>query len=113
MTAVRRPEPGEVVGLGYGIRMSTMDGGSYWNHVRPDRRGFALFHPDVEPVELECVADPEGDYKGWLEDGRLSMILREPIFEIQFPYGSEAQEGQGRGVAVRLSIRPAAGSPDA
>lgn len=110
MSGRTRPEPGEVVGIGYGTQVAGHDGQeAFWYHVRPDVRGFRLFHPGVEPTVLELVADPEGQYACWLEAGKdgFSMVQRALLFDMQFVYGSQAEEERGKGLRVTVSIRPA------
>lgn len=62
---------------------------------------------EVVPVVL--TEDPDGVFAGWVdaEDGEVSMIERHIIFEIQFPYGSEAEVKRGRGEVVRLRAEEA------
>lgn len=63
------------------------------------------------PVPVRVVEDPEGTHKGWIDardevrgDDRPGLICRKEIFEIQFPYGSQAEIDHGRGRAVLLRI---------
>ena len=70
------------------------------------------------PVAVELAEDPEGGYYGWIEadaeetrrrheyTGVPEMIQpHEGMFEVQFPYGPEAEVERGRGEIVRMSCR--------
>lgn len=63
-----------------------------------------------EPVIIELIADPEGNYMGWLDSegrhgGKPYFIQHKKVFNIQFPYGYKAEEEAGRGIAVRLRVQ--------
>lgn len=59
-----------------------------------------------DPVPVEVVEDPDGEYLGYIPTGEVvpTLILHSRIFEIQFPYGSHAEVKRGKGEVVSLSI---------
>ena len=61
------------------------------------------------PKSVVVTEDPDGTHLGWIDTGETEpvMILRKEIFEIQFPYGSNAEVEAGRGRVVCLSVREA------
>jgi hypothetical protein len=61
-------------------------------------------HKEIVPVRV--IEDPEGDYMGWVRTGsdQIDMVLRSKIFDIQFPYGHQAEMEAGKGEAVRLRV---------
>jgi hypothetical protein len=69
-------------------------------------------HGCPEPVPVVVVEDPEGNYLGWMEEregarrtGIPEMIMHKKLFNMQFAYGYEAEEKEGRGHAIPLTIR--------
>jgi hypothetical protein len=69
-------------------------------------------HGYPEPVPVVVTEDPDGNYLGWIEaeDEKADiatvpiMITYAKIFEINFAYGSAAEEAAGRGRVVRLRV---------
>jgi hypothetical protein len=74
--------------------------------VTGDPRTIRMHAREPEPITL--IEDPGGDYLGWIHADEDKpdpvMVLRDRIYEIQFPYGSKAEEDAGRGRTVRLRI---------
>jgi hypothetical protein len=70
-------------------------------------------HGCADPVPVEVILDPDGNYLGWLEEtpgnprnnGVPEMILYKKLFNMQFPYGYQAAEAAGRGRAIPLTVR--------
>lgn len=72
-------------------------------------------HGCAEPVPVEVIEDPEGNYLGWLDareghprnTGIPEMIMHKKIFNIQFAYGyqPEEQAGRGRAIPLRIEVR--------
>lgn len=62
--------------------------------------------PENEIIRIRLIEDPEGDFRGWLATGEdmLSMVQHKRIFNIQFPYSSEAAVEQGEGVIVPVRV---------
>jgi hypothetical protein len=60
----------------------------------------------TQPIPVLVTADDEGDYLGWVEAGKSEpvMIQHREIFNIQFPYGYQAEVRAGHGEAVGLRI---------
>lgn len=64
------------------------------------------------PTPVVVTEDPDGDYMGWLDSQPSAgqdhtdphMIQHHRIFNVQFPYGHEAEVQAGRGTALRLRI---------
>lgn len=59
------------------------------------------------PVPVVVTEDPAGPYWGWLPAGEDWPVMVQPTrarFEVQFPYGVDGQEKEGRGRVVRLRI---------
>lgn len=81
--------------------------GIYYSYVTPARRWLdfvGLNHPIVR-VQVREVRGAQ--YYGWIrvEEDEPTMIQHHsPMFNIQFPYGPEAEENLGRGRIVRLEI---------
>lgn len=69
---------------------------------------FLRMHGCTDPVPVRLVEDPDGKYLTWLsyEDGEREPIftLWATIFDVQFPYGHEAEEKAGKGRAVRVRV---------
>jgi hypothetical protein len=74
----------------------------------------------VDPVPVELVEDPDGDYWGWIHADRSGeqfapkytgeVVMVQPhrgMFTMQFPYGPEGEAEHGRGEIVRMSCRDA------
>jgi hypothetical protein len=67
-----------------------------------------------DPIRVAAFEDPEGPYYGWIEfpsewrplaDGTPRMIQpHDGLYNMQFPYGPEAEEEKGRGRTVRLRV---------
>lgn len=93
--------------------LSTNDSGNDWfTHIYGDviRTRMCSDHPIFE-ITLEIDTNQEknvGDveYWGWLEgDGSLSMVFAAYfLFNMCFPYGVEASEKAGKGIAIKLKI---------
>lgn len=70
-------------------------------------------HGCAEPVPVEVIEDPSGDYLGWLDEregnprntGVPEMIMHKKLFNIQFAYGYQAEEAAGRGRAIPLTVK--------
>lgn len=58
------------------------------------------------PQAVTLVEDPDGDYRGWIGTGETDpeVVLYGKIFDIQFPYGAQAEVDAGRGRVVRLRV---------
>lgn len=64
------------------------------------------------PKPVTVIEDPDGDYMGWLDsrpDTGVNhtdpqFIQHHRIFNVQFPYGYQAEEKAGKGTALRLRI---------
>lgn len=71
-----------------------------------DPRMVAMYgHSRKSIVEVELTESEDGPYYGWLADGGVRMIQPNAVlFEMQFPYGSSAEEASGNGRVVRLSL---------
>lgn len=69
-------------------------------------------HGCANPVPVEVIQSPNGDYLGWLDDreghprntGVPEMITHKSLFNINFAHGYKAEEAAGRGRAIRLRI---------
>lgn len=68
---------------------------------------YVRFHGCDEPTPITVMEDSDGTHLGWIDTGETDpvMVLDHRIFEIQFPYGSNAEVEAGKGRVVRLSIR--------
>lgn len=78
--------------------------GGYKNFGHP-RYVQAYGHDEVVPVTLTETAD--GPYYGWLRaDGDEPCMIqqREKLFDMQFPYGVDAEVKAGKGRVVRLAV---------
>ncbi len=87
----------------------TPKGNFNFNNIFEDER--ALRMCGYKPSEYEKVSvkeNPKGEYLGWVATGHNfpSMITLDRLFEINFPNGHKAEEQRGRGVAVRLDVKP-------
>jgi hypothetical protein len=60
-------------------------------------------------VPVEVAESEDGKFLGWIAtgDGTPRMIQPDRLFEMQFPYGSRAEEERGKGRVVRLSVSQA------
>jgi hypothetical protein len=78
--------------------------------------------PDDEIVVVELVEDPDGVYAGWLRTdeeaarGKLqrheiTLVQSRQIFDVQFPYGAEAEVKAGKGQIVYLRVEQLAELP--
>lgn len=102
------PVPGTLMGLAWAVRFK----GEYTYIYESEWAYEAACHDADEPAEIvELVADPEGDFLGWLdvEEGNSVPVLvqHRKVFPIQFTYGVQAEVDAGRGIAVGLTLRPA------
>lgn len=81
-----------------------------WLNIQPHPRAAAMYGPGAVP--LLATEDPAGNYLGWVETGdtELVMVQWHTIFNMQFPYGSEAAAENGQGEIVRVSLTE--GDPD-
>lgn len=75
---------------------------------------YVRMHGCAEPVPVEVIESSDGTHLGWIDaedelegDDTPVMIQHEKIFNIQFPYGWQAEAKHGRGRAVRLTIKEA------
>lgn len=71
----------------------------------------------VDPVPVELVEDPEGQYYGWIQAGREGLLPRrytgipvmiqphEGMFRMQSPDGFASKVERGDGEVVRMSCR--------
>lgn len=84
-------------------------GSQGWDHVHA-REMIVRMHAERPPrpvVPLTAVEDPDGPYLAWVgveAPERLAMVMREHIFEIQFPGGSQDKVQKGLGEVVRVRI---------
>lgn len=107
------PAPGTVLGLAWAV---SVDG--EYTYIYESRWTYDMARHDAdEPAEaVELVADPGGDYLGWLdtEEGNETPIYvqHRQVFSIQFPYGVQPEVDAGRGIAVALTLRPLPGATD-
>lgn len=65
------------------------------------RRGYGRV-----PVLVRLIEDPDGEYYGWIPTGETEPTMIQPhpgLFNMQFPYGPEAEVKHGRGEIVRMS----------
>ena len=78
--------------------------------VNTDRR-MAEMYEATRPCRV--VADAAGDYRGWLphDDSGQPVTPRNPrviqhkkIFDMQFPYGVQAEVARGRGTVLSLRV---------
>lgn len=101
------PAPGTVLGTAW-ARLGEGPAGPEWQYVHGDCRTFGCYSKE-EPILIELVADPDGQLMGWLDarGGGPVMVLHPKVFNIQFAYGYRLEEEHGKGLAVRLSGRPA------
>ena len=102
------PVPGTVMGLAWAVRFK----GEYTYIYESEWVYEMAGHGDGEPAEaVELVADPEGDYLGWLsvrEGNSVPVMVKlRSLFSMQFTYGVQAEVDAGRGLAVGLTLRPA------
>jgi hypothetical protein len=69
--------------------------------------------PDDEVVLVELVEDPDGMYAGWLHtsEDQIAMVQPRRIFDMQFPYGAEAEVKAGNGQIVYLRAEQLADLP--
>lgn len=81
-----------------------------WSALGNER--YVRLHGCANPTPVTVTQDLEGNYLGWIDaEGELKgddvpvMIQRKEIFNIQFPYGYQAEEKAGRGRAIRLTIK--------
>lgn len=62
-------------------------------------------------TRITVTEDATGDHLGWIDAGHQddppTMIQHQKIFDISFPYGSQAAVEAGRGRIVRLSVAAA------
>ena len=102
---IEMPAPGTSFGTYY----CKSDGDKFWS-ICESEFSWYLHGYKEEPTNIELVADPDGEYIGWLDaegkhEGRVYMVQHEKVFNIQFAYGYKAEEAAGKGLAVRLSAR--------
>jgi hypothetical protein len=70
-------------------------------------------HGCAEPVPVEVIQSPNGNYLGWLDDregsprntGVPEMITHKSLFNVNFAYGYQAEVDAGRGRAIPLVIK--------
>ncbi|MDO8944027.1 MAG: hypothetical protein Q7U75_12640 [Desulfobacterales bacterium] len=103
------PAPGTPFGTYYCKSNESRD--NFWSICESMFTWHLCGYRDDEAVPVELVADPGGEYLGWLDaggrhGGRVCMVQHRKVFNIQFPYGYEAAEERGEGLAVGLSVRP-------
>lgn len=57
-------------------------------------------------VAVTLTEDPEGQYLGWIpkDKDEPTMIQPKKLFNMQFPYGVQAEITAGRGKAIRLRV---------
>jgi hypothetical protein len=81
--------------------------------IKVDDYRTVKMHGCANPVPVEVILDPEGDYLGWLEETPGSprnncvpeMITHKRLFNINFAFGYQAEEDAGRGRAIPLTIK--------
>jgi hypothetical protein len=89
------------------VRQWQMHGGrnfrGTWFAVGDER--YVQLH-GTQPIPVLVTMDDEGDYLGWIEAGKSEpdLIQHRKIFNIQFPYGYQAEVEAGRGEVVGLRI---------
>lgn len=79
-----------------------------------DRGGYQYFGDPryvelygVVPVPVVVTEDPDGTYWGWLDARRDAPEMIQPhpvLYQVQFPYGPDAEERAGRGRTLRLTV---------
>lgn len=72
---------------------------------------YVRMHGCANPVPVEVIEDATGSHLGWIDaedelkgDDTPVMIQHHRIFNVQFPYGYEAEEKRGHGRAVRVRV---------
>ena len=77
-----------------------------WHHIYEGPQAVILCGVDKKDVvKLIVTEDENGEYWGWNEKGKISMIWPSLIqLEMCFAYGLEAAEKTGRGKRTRLKI---------
>ena len=84
-----------------------VDAVTRWMHVQKDERTTRHYSPDRPIVPVNIVEDLEGDYLGWLPSGhadQVRLVQHHRLFNMQFPYGYEAEADAGKGEAIRVRI---------
>jgi hypothetical protein len=92
-------------------RMHCHDNGGRLQHF--GARWWVEIHglPDpIVKVELREVAqdDPAGTHWGWIDAAKTEPVMiweHRGAFDMQFPYGPEAEEERGKGRIVRLAVQ--------
>lgn len=83
-------------------------------HVYPDARTVTAYGDDPTPVVV--MEDPEGSHYGWIggrflhyEPDEFPTMIQphKGMFDMQFPYGPEAEQKRGHGEIIRLSVSDA------
>jgi len=73
-----------------------------------ERRAIEFYLNPGDTVKKVLIQEDEtGVYSGWIQADKEypTLILRKEIFEVQFPYGSRAEEEREYGTKISLSLQ--------
>ncbi len=70
----------------------------------------ALHHGHNPPIEVIVKEDEAGEYFGWMRPSDTEPVMIQPhrgMFEMQFPWGSKAEQEAGNGKVLKLTVERA------
>jgi hypothetical protein len=80
---------------------------NYYAHFG-EREYVKLYGLDDPIVQVQLIEDPNGQYWGWIGAGNEVPEMIQPHyapFQVQFHYGWQAEQDDGKGHVVRLAVQ--------